>query len=897
MKKVVSKIGKVALSMAMVLSALTLTAKAETLYPDGYTLEKDETSPSGYTAHFVIDENNIENKENIKTVSITGPFQYVKPENIKDPNNRYTPDQYENGMYATNCAPGSFTWGYTEEMTYDNGKYSADFPVTSGSFAYSYVIEYDSGETLTIDDPANPSPAKENPNSISATGDLTHSIAYGAWDSNKQSNSPNLDYVLPTTKNAGKQFYEAYQGLGGVTQYLGIYLPYNYDASRAEPYKVIYMSHGGGGNETDWFAMGHVDNIMDNLINSNQTEGTIIVTMDNTYYGWDYKKIEDNVLNYIIPHMEKNYNVSTNTNDRAFCGLSMGGMTTTNMYFDHPDQFGYFGIFSGTDMTPVNDKAELRDPIVMAAVGTCDIASSNIMPNDTEQLKKYEDFVAWATENKMTNFVDGGYLPGSHDWFVWSQCFEQFVTKVLWTNQASDYEVGVTIENNTNSQWAAPYQATFVYEDQDDRDVVSVGLTGGFQFYKPEEVTQYNAAGDNSAIPCYDVYEYQEGMFASGYGINNDSVVYPLIETKNERFEITIPLPANLYYYDYVITYADGTSVTIQDPSNPSLANTTNGHDAGHSLLYVGDSITAPAGQEYVYPRTDGKVGTYSFITYDAIDGTKQPLGVYLPYNYDENKTYKTIYVSHGGGGNENEWMTIGAIPNIMDNLIANGEMAEAIVVTMDNTYFNWDYEQIVPNVVDYIIPYIESHYSVSDQAIDRAFCGLSMGAMTTNTMLRDVPEEFGYYGAFSGGNQDLDVTHYNQEAMQNTTLYLTSGCIDMAYNNNLGISSVDFLAMLDQLNVDYTWELKNGAHDWYVWRDSFTTFAKDILWNVETSTPSPEPDPDVPDEIKDTPTSETVKTEGVNTGDYTPIFGFAGLAAIALISGVCLSSKKRRKY
>ena len=36
-----------------------------------------------------------------------------------------------------------------------------------------------------------------------------------------------------------------------------------------------------------------------------------------------------------------------------------------------------------------------------------------------------------------------------------------------------------------------------------------------------------------------------------------------------------------------------------------------------------------------------------------------QPLGIYLPHDYDTNKTYKTIYLAHGGGGNDVEWMNI----------------------------------------------------------------------------------------------------------------------------------------------------------------------------------------------------------------------------------------------
>ena len=66
--------------------------------------------------------------------------------------------------------------------------------------------------------------------------------------------------------------------------------------------------------------------------------------------------------------------------------------------------------------------------------------------------------------------------------------------------------------------------------------------------------------------------------------------------------------------------------------------------------------------------------------------------------------------------------MTIGAVPNIMDNLIADSLTKEAIVVTMDNTYFNWDYDRIINNLFHNILPYIETHYNVSKEVHARHF-------------------------------------------------------------------------------------------------------------------------------------------------------------------------------
>lgn len=358
---------------------------------------------------------------------------------------------------------------------------------------------------------------------------------------------------------------------------------------------------------------------------------------------------------------------------------------------------------------------------------------------------------------------------------VFTSTPHQFIVNAL-----TGYQPGVTVEKNSTGKSDADYQATFVYEDKDERDAVSVSVAGSLQFYKHDDVTDnFIKTGTTAGAKVYDAYHYEKSMFNTGYGLNGDSQSYDLKEVEDERFEITLPLPGNLYYYDYTVTYADGSKVTIQDPANKSEANPTSGHDSGHSIVYVGDASNTAEGQEKIYARTDGKTGSYSFVEYQAVDGTKQPLGVYLPKGYDSSKVYKTIYVSHGGGGNEAEWMGIGAIPNIMDNLIAEGEVADAVVVTMDNAYFNWNYDTIAQNFKENIIPFIEKNYNVSMNAKDRALCGLSMGSMITSTILQQNTELFGAYGCFSGANTQATIK--DVEELKNVKIYLTGGNVDMA--------------------------------------------------------------------------------------------------------------------
>ena len=145
------------------------------------------------------------------------------------------------------------------------------------------------------------------------------------------------------------------------------------------------------------------------------------------------------------------------------------------------------------------------------------------------------------------------------------------------TAQNAVYSPGVTVEKNTNPDWDADYTATFVYEDKDARDAERVTVSGNFQFYSLNDpvVKNYEKTADPTGAKVYSAYDYDKdnAMFNVSGGQNNDTPIYELEETGDERFEITLPLPGNQYFYDYTVEYSDGSKVTIQDPVNPSKRN------------------------------------------------------------------------------------------------------------------------------------------------------------------------------------------------------------------------------------------------------------------------------------------------------------------------------------
>ena len=58
---------------------------------------------------------------------------------------------------------------------------------------------------------------------------------------------------------------------------------------------------------------------------------------------------------------------------------------------------------------------------------------------------------------------------------------------------------------------------------------------------------------------------------------------------------------------------------------------------------------------------------------------------VYTPPGYEANQTrYPVLYLLHGGGGDEDAWVTMGRANVILDNLIAAGK-AKPMIVVMPN--------------------------------------------------------------------------------------------------------------------------------------------------------------------------------------------------------------------
>jgi len=140
----------------------------------------------------------------------------------------------------------------------------------------------------------------------------------------------------------------------GVPRQLYLYTPPGYETNQETRYPVLYLFHGFGDTEDAWTVIGRANLIMDNLMAKNKTRPFVIVMP----YGHTpssppvmrsigkYEAFEKDLIEDVIPYVQKCYRVSSEQKDRAITGLSMGGGQSLTIGLGNLDLFGWVGAFS-----------------------------------------------------------------------------------------------------------------------------------------------------------------------------------------------------------------------------------------------------------------------------------------------------------------------------------------------------------------------------------------------------------------------------------------------------------------------------------------------------------------------------------------------------------------------
>jgi enterochelin esterase-like enzyme len=235
-----------------------------------------------------------------------------------------------------------------------------------------------------------------------------------------------------------------------------VYTPPGYEDSD-ERYPVMYLYHGGGGNEENWSEIGLAQVIMDNLIAQDRVEPMIIV-MPNANWddaaapdaapsaggaadaplrvGQDYAKAEDDIVNGEIRYIESHYRALTGRENRAIAGLSMGGGIAINVGLRRLDQFAWVGQFS----TGMFGGVAGYDPFDVDSI------SPGFLDDPAATNEKLEVlYFSCGTEDMRMPFQmaaaealerDGIVLtfksfPGDHEWSVWRSSLADFAGMIF----------------------------------------------------------------------------------------------------------------------------------------------------------------------------------------------------------------------------------------------------------------------------------------------------------------------------------------------------------------------------------------------------------------------------------------------------------------------------------
>lgn len=316
-----------------------------------------------------------------------------------------------------------------------DGVWTITFPRPESEM-YFYTFTVDGVKTL---DPSNILVLRDVSNFMSAViipggqGDLYKDIAPGG----------NLEEV----------WY--YSAVNDMNRRMFVYTPYGYDRDdKSKKYPVLYLLHGGGGDESAWAELGRTRQLMDNLISRGLAKPMIVVMPNgnpNQYaspvaqipVNANAKKYAKSFDNYesltadIIPFIEKKYNVIKNRAGRAIAGLSMGGGQSFYEGFRHIDKFANIGIFSsgligGTSAGMSAFDAEKEMPGIFSApekYNRLDVLYFSCGETDP-RITGIENFVSQLDAKGYKNMTYEHYK-GAHEWHVWRESLTSFAQKLF----------------------------------------------------------------------------------------------------------------------------------------------------------------------------------------------------------------------------------------------------------------------------------------------------------------------------------------------------------------------------------------------------------------------------------------------------------------------------------
>lgn len=261
-------------------------------------------------------------------------------------------------------------------------------------------------------------------------------------------------------------------------------------------------------------------------------------------------------------------------------------------------------------------------------------------------------------------------------------------------------------------------------------------------------------------------------------------------------------------------------------------------------------STISQAPQGFDLPKSDiskGKIDT--LIYFSSTVGTDRKTLVYTPPGFSDSKKYPVLYLLHGIGGDEKEWLNNGQPQVILDNLYAEGKLEPMLVVLPNGRAMKDDravgnmfdpekveaFSVFEKDLIQDLIPFIEKSFPVLTNRENRALAGLSMGGgQSLNFGLKNL-DLFAWVGGFSSAPNTKMPEELvpNPELVKEKLELLWISCGDEDRLLNISQRTHDYLK---EKKVPHIYYVEHGGHDFKVWKNDLYLFSQLLFKPVDTS-------------------------------------------------------------
>ena len=443
----------------------------------------------------------------------------------------------------------------------------------------------------------------------------------------------------------------------GATNNAIVCLPPNYMMDRDKKYPVFYCISGTTDTEEVYYKVGRVNYILDNLLNEKAAKEMIIVLpygnptklkpaapaeggAPQMQFGGDV--FSKDLINDLMPFIEKNYRTVNNADNRAIGGFSRGGNQALAIGLTNLDKFSYlcsYSSFTSTTLPNVYDNAAATNKkihLFWLGVGTDDFLYGNA--------RDYMEFLDQKGITAVKEFTNDKF---GHTWMN-AKYFLDKTLRLLFNKKASE-------EAMKNAQ---PAPAKTGQEQQ------FTGATMARLFPRPVVSPEYTDEGITFRLkaPQADTVKF-----------NCDILPAPMLMEKDTTGVWSITISDFLFETFRYCFLVDNTPVA--DPSNMFLSP-----DKG-----------------FKYSIADNPNSPYNFASQGEIEHGR------VAYDLEQNEAWYTsptpggqpaaggmgmfsmptmIQLVPGKDDTMESWFKVGGADAIVDRLIADGKAKACILTT-----------------------------------------------------------------------------------------------------------------------------------------------------------------------------------------------------------------------